>query len=327
RGTSRSSGRARRGSAPAPRGSRRPGRPGTPAGHGAGQSRGPGPSSGPGSGLRAQGSGPGASPPSPHPLPPEAAGLQEALPEGGHGPRLPPRQDGLPLAQLLVPQPAPPQDAELLQPQPLVRAEAAHGEAPAPLPAPLPVPAGAVSLVTALGDDGPGAARRCRHRAGRGGPRVAQRGQRRAGNGRAAGSSPAQAAPRLLLAASSARGCFTDSAPRAMAEQEQELGQELGLCFQRRFLAARQLRGFPWPELEQRLRSAPGSSLLADILHQTVLHPLCVKYPPSIKYRRSFLTELIKKVTLTFHVACNSLVHLGMGLLENTPLWAKLNYS
>uniref|UniRef100_A0A493TM68 FAM86 N-terminal domain-containing protein n=1 Tax=Anas platyrhynchos platyrhynchos TaxID=8840 RepID=A0A493TM68_ANAPP len=49
-----------------------------------------------------------------------------------------------------------------------------------------------------------------------------------------------------------------------MAEQE----QELGLCFQRRFLAARQLRAFPWPELEQRLRSAPGSSLLADILHQ-----------------------------------------------------------
>lgn len=72
---------------------------------------------------------------------------------------------------------------------------------------------------------------------------MAQRGQRRAGNGRAAGSSPAQAAPRLLLAASSWCCCFTDSAPRAMAEQE----QELGLCFQRRFLAARQLRAFPWP--------------------------------------------------------------------------------
>ncbi|NXC19199.1 EF2KT methyltransferase, partial [Corythaeola cristata] len=27
----------------------------------------------------------------------------------------------------------------------------------------------------------------------------------------------------------------------------------------------------------------------------TVLHPLCVKYPPSTKYRRCFLTELIKK--------------------------------
>ncbi|NXL96195.1 EF2KT methyltransferase, partial [Alectura lathami] len=28
---------------------------------------------------------------------------------------------------------------------------------------------------------------------------------------------------------------------------------------------------------------------------QTVLHPLCVKYPPSAKYRRCFLTELIKQ--------------------------------
>uniref|UniRef100_A0A8D0EVB3 FAM86 N-terminal domain-containing protein n=1 Tax=Strix occidentalis caurina TaxID=311401 RepID=A0A8D0EVB3_STROC len=27
----------------------------------------------------------------------------------------------------------------------------------------------------------------------------------------------------------------------------------------------------------------------------TILHPLCVKYPPSTKYRRCFLTELIKK--------------------------------
>ncbi|NWU84509.1 EF2KT methyltransferase, partial [Onychorhynchus coronatus] len=30
-------------------------------------------------------------------------------------------------------------------------------------------------------------------------------------------------------------------------------------------------------------------------LFQTILHPLCVKYPPSTKYRRCFLTELIKK--------------------------------
>ncbi|XP_075021916.1 protein-lysine N-methyltransferase EEF2KMT isoform X3 [Calonectris borealis] len=28
---------------------------------------------------------------------------------------------------------------------------------------------------------------------------------------------------------------------------------------------------------------------------RTILHPLCVKYPPSTKYRRCFLTELIKK--------------------------------
>ncbi|NWH99266.1 EF2KT methyltransferase, partial [Tichodroma muraria] len=31
----------------------------------------------------------------------------------------------------------------------------------------------------------------------------------------------------------------------------------------------------------------------------TILHPLCVKYPPSAKYRRCFLTELIKKLEST----------------------------
>ncbi|XP_062444281.1 protein-lysine N-methyltransferase EEF2KMT isoform X2 [Rhea pennata] len=71
--------------------------------------------------------------------------------------------------------------------------------------------------------------------------------------------------------------------------------EELALGFQRRFLAARPLRSLPWPELEQELKTSSDSSLLLDILHKTVLHPLCVKYPSSIKYRRSFLTELIKK--------------------------------
>ncbi|KAM4764904.1 protein-lysine N-methyltransferase EEF2KMT isoform 1-T1 [Cyanocitta cristata] len=69
----------------------------------------------------------------------------------------------------------------------------------------------------------------------------------------------------------------------------------LALRFQRPFLAARPLRSLPWPELEESLRTAPDSALLADILHKTILHPLCVKYPPSAKYRRCFLTELIKK--------------------------------
>ncbi|NWY62663.1 EF2KT methyltransferase, partial [Chionis minor] len=69
----------------------------------------------------------------------------------------------------------------------------------------------------------------------------------------------------------------------------------LGTRFQRRFLAARQLRSFPWPELEQNLRASPDPSLLLEILHKTILHPLCVKYPPPTNYRRCFLTELIKK--------------------------------
>ncbi|NXP00727.1 EF2KT methyltransferase, partial [Certhia brachydactyla] len=73
----------------------------------------------------------------------------------------------------------------------------------------------------------------------------------------------------------------------------------LALLFQRRFLAARPLRSLPWPELEQSLQTAADSALLADILHKTILHPLCVKYPPSAKYRRCFLTELIKKLEST----------------------------
>ncbi|KAM9016089.1 protein-lysine N-methyltransferase EEF2KMT isoform 1-T1 [Ara ararauna] len=72
-------------------------------------------------------------------------------------------------------------------------------------------------------------------------------------------------------------------------------GPELGLRFQRCFLPARQLRSFPWLELEHSLRTSRDSSLLLDILHRTILHPLCVKYPLSARYRRCFLTELIKK--------------------------------
>ncbi|NWZ73788.1 EF2KT methyltransferase, partial [Acrocephalus arundinaceus] len=73
----------------------------------------------------------------------------------------------------------------------------------------------------------------------------------------------------------------------------------LALRFQCRFLAARPLRSLPWTELEQSLRTAPDPALLADILDKTILHPLCVKYPPSAKYRRCFLTELIKKLEST----------------------------
>ncbi|XP_030069474.1 protein-lysine N-methyltransferase EEF2KMT isoform X2 [Microcaecilia unicolor] len=35
--------------------------------------------------------------------------------------------------------------------------------------------------------------------------------------------------------------------------------------------------------------------MLLNILKMTILHPLCREYPPSVKYRRLFLSELIKK--------------------------------
>ncbi|EHH31406.1 Protein FAM86A [Macaca mulatta] len=47
--------------------------------------------------------------------------------------------------------------------------------------------------------------------------------------------------------------------------------------------------------LEAKLRDSSDSELLRDILQKTVKHPVCVKHPPSVKYARCFLSELIKK--------------------------------
>ncbi|XP_051820112.1 protein-lysine N-methyltransferase EEF2KMT [Antechinus flavipes] len=66
-------------------------------------------------------------------------------------------------------------------------------------------------------------------------------------------------------------------------------------AFERRFLAARPLPSFPWRSLEEKLKNSLDSELLLNILQKTVLHPLCVKHPPSVKYTQCFLSELIKK--------------------------------
>ncbi|XP_055237158.2 putative protein N-methyltransferase FAM86B1 isoform X3 [Gorilla gorilla gorilla] len=77
---------------------------------------------------------------------------------------------------------------------------------------------------------------------------------------------------------------------------EEKVGTELVLqSFERRFLVARTLRSFPWQSLEAKLRDSSDSELLRDILQKTVKHPVCVKHPPSVKYARCFLSELIKK--------------------------------
>ncbi|XP_048408680.2 protein-lysine N-methyltransferase EEF2KMT [Stegostoma tigrinum] len=71
--------------------------------------------------------------------------------------------------------------------------------------------------------------------------------------------------------------------------------QGLVLAFQRAFFAMRRLDSLPLAELEERLKSSKDSMLLQLILQQTILHPVCNEYPPSVKYRRLFLAELIKK--------------------------------
>ncbi|XP_051487929.1 protein-lysine N-methyltransferase EEF2KMT [Apus apus] len=91
---------------------------------------------------------------------------------------------------------------------------------------------------------------------------------------------------------------------------------ELGTRFQHRFLAARQLGSLPWAELEQTLRASPGCSLLLEILRKTILHPLCVRYPPSTKYRRCFLTQLIKKHESTAAEPLDELYEALAGVLN-----------
>ncbi|GAB5583096.1 protein-lysine N-methyltransferase EEF2KMT isoform X1 [Prionailurus iriomotensis] len=80
-----------------------------------------------------------------------------------------------------------------------------------------------------------------------------------------------------------------------MAPEESTEAVRLLPSFERRFLAARALRSFPWQSLEEKLRDSSGPELLLDILQKTVKHPLCVKHPPSVKYARCFLSELIRK--------------------------------
>ncbi|XP_036885861.1 protein-lysine N-methyltransferase EEF2KMT isoform X4 [Sturnira hondurensis] len=118
-----------------------------------------------------------------------------------------------------------------------------------------------------------------------------------------------------------------------MAPEESEETSVLLQNFERRFLAARALRSFPWQSLEEKLRHS-GSELLLDVLQKTVKHPLCVKHPPSVKYARCFLSELIRKpsgdsVTLsestaiishgtTGLVTWNAALYLAEWALENT---------
>ncbi|XP_047569768.1 protein-lysine N-methyltransferase EEF2KMT isoform X3 [Lutra lutra] len=80
-----------------------------------------------------------------------------------------------------------------------------------------------------------------------------------------------------------------------MAPEESAEAARLLPSFERRFLAARTLRSFPWQSLEEKLRDSSGPELLLNILQKTVKHPLCVKHPPSVKYARCFLSELIRK--------------------------------
>ncbi|XP_078126626.1 protein-lysine N-methyltransferase EEF2KMT [Sander vitreus] len=65
--------------------------------------------------------------------------------------------------------------------------------------------------------------------------------------------------------------------------------------FQVSFFAMSRLVSFPWTFLEKDLESNKSSNLISDILKQTCLHSLCRKFPPSFRYRKLFLSELIRR--------------------------------
>ncbi|XP_070778975.1 protein-lysine N-methyltransferase EEF2KMT isoform X2 [Enoplosus armatus] len=65
--------------------------------------------------------------------------------------------------------------------------------------------------------------------------------------------------------------------------------------FQVSFFAMTRLVSFPWTFLEKDLESNKSSDLISDILKQTCLHSLCRKFPPSVRFRRLFLSELIRR--------------------------------
>ncbi|KAM4716623.1 protein-lysine N-methyltransferase EEF2KMT isoform 2-T2 [Anableps anableps] len=55
------------------------------------------------------------------------------------------------------------------------------------------------------------------------------------------------------------------------------------------------LASFPWTFIETELQSNKSSEFMSELLKQTCLHPLCGKFPPSVRFRRLFLSELIKR--------------------------------
>ncbi|XP_035510574.1 protein-lysine N-methyltransferase EEF2KMT isoform X2 [Morone saxatilis] len=65
--------------------------------------------------------------------------------------------------------------------------------------------------------------------------------------------------------------------------------------FQVSFFTMSRLLSFPWTFLEKDLESNKSSDLISDILKQTCLHSLCRKFPPSVRFRRLFLSELIRR--------------------------------
>ncbi|XP_034046444.1 protein-lysine N-methyltransferase EEF2KMT isoform X2 [Thalassophryne amazonica] len=68
--------------------------------------------------------------------------------------------------------------------------------------------------------------------------------------------------------------------------------------FQASFFAMSRLASFDWTFLDKDLEKK-STELLSDIMKQTCLHPVCRTFPPAVRYRRLFLSELIRREAAT----------------------------
>ncbi|XP_057673313.1 protein-lysine N-methyltransferase EEF2KMT isoform X2 [Corythoichthys intestinalis] len=66
--------------------------------------------------------------------------------------------------------------------------------------------------------------------------------------------------------------------------------------FQSCFFATNRLVSYPWTNLEKELERSKSADVILELLKQTCLHSLCRKFPPLPRYRKCFLSELIRRV-------------------------------
>ncbi|KAM9779799.1 protein-lysine N-methyltransferase EEF2KMT [Neosynchiropus ocellatus] len=65
--------------------------------------------------------------------------------------------------------------------------------------------------------------------------------------------------------------------------------------FRNLFFASGRLDSFPWTFLEKELERSRSSEVISEILNETLGNSLALQFPPSVKFRRKFVGELIKR--------------------------------
>uniref|UniRef100_A0A8C6UCS3 Eukaryotic elongation factor 2 lysine methyltransferase n=1 Tax=Neogobius melanostomus TaxID=47308 RepID=A0A8C6UCS3_9GOBI len=82
-------------------------------------------------------------------------------------------------------------------------------------------------------------------------------------------------------------------------EGQNHEAEDILMNFRDYFLSMSRLTSYPWAFVEKELESSKSTGVISEILHQTCCHPLCTKFPPSVRYRKLFISELIKRVEAT----------------------------